>query len=77
VSFDTYHSNDQPDNVRAVTDNVGLPVVAAEVSGGEILVLLDGAALEACDSSITKMMDAMKERAKQLKLTWPEAKDAQ
>ncbi|MBA3984965.1 MAG: hypothetical protein H0X61_15730 [Acidimicrobiia bacterium] len=58
VPFDTYHRNDQPDAVRKATGGT-TPVVVAETTSGEILVLLGEAELAACGASPPRLMTAI------------------
>lgn len=57
VEFATYHRDDQPDAVRAATGDRA-PVVVAETDGG-VVVLLDGAALDACAGSPERLIAAV------------------
>jgi len=50
VPFETFHRDDQPDDVRTATDD-RVPVVVAETSHG-VVILLDPVALEACAGSV-------------------------
>ena len=59
VPFDTYHRDDRPASVAAVTDR--LPVVVAETDDGTVLVLLTADALDACGGSGPKLVSAMEE----------------
>ncbi len=47
VEFVTYHRDDQPDEVRAVTAGL-LPSVVAELDGGGVVLVLDADQLAAC-----------------------------
>lgn len=53
VPFETYHRDDQPDEVRA-TSGDRAPVVVAETSTG-CVVLLDADALDACEGSVEQL----------------------
>jgi hypothetical protein len=68
VPFDTYHRNDQPDSVRRAADRQA-PVVVAETDGGHVM-LLAPAALESCDGSIDRLVEAIEHAAERLGLTW-------
>lgn len=68
VPFDTYHRNDQPDQVRAATGDTA-PVVAAETDT-RIVVLLDADQLEACNGSPERLVDALTVAAVEQQLVW-------
>ena len=53
VPFETYHRDDQPDEVRATSGDLA-PVVVAETSTG-CVVLLDADALDACEGSVEQL----------------------
>jgi hypothetical protein len=57
VPFETFHRDDQPDEVRAATGD-RVPVVVAETSVGHV-VLLDPATLDACAGSIDRLRVAV------------------
>jgi hypothetical protein len=57
VPFDTFHRDDQPDDVRAATGD-RTPVVVAETAMG-LVVLLSGVALDACAGSIEAFSAAL------------------
>jgi hypothetical protein len=57
VPFPTFHRDDQPDALRAAS-NDQVPVVVAETSGGYTM-LLDAAALDACDGSVERLGEAI------------------
>jgi hypothetical protein len=69
VPFDTYHLNDQPDDVRLATGNVA-PAVLAQTSEGVIL-LLGPESLSECHGIVDKMMVAIEEAVIQAGLSWP------
>ena len=69
VLFDTYHRNDQPDDVREATDD-SAPVVVAQ-TGDRIVVLLDGARLENCSGSPEQLVEALTAAAAERQLDWP------
>ena len=54
VPFDTYHRDDQPEEVRAAVEGLG-PVVVAETATG-IVPLLGPHELEACDGSPARLV---------------------
>ncbi len=58
IPFDTYHRNDQPDAVRTTTGGT-TPVVVAETTNSEILVLLGETELEECGASPERLMTAI------------------
>lgn len=68
VPFDTYHRDDQPDDVRSATGDTA-PVVVA-VTSDDVVVLLDGAALDACDGSVDAMVAAIETAADARGLSW-------
>jgi hypothetical protein len=57
VPFETFHRDDQPDEVRAATAGRA-PVVVAETSEG-VVVLLDATKLDACAGSIEHLRVAV------------------
>lgn len=69
VLFDTYHRNDQPDDIRSVAGGHA-PVVIAETDTGHE-VLLTAAGLEACEGSIDRLVEAIEQAALDRGLTWP------
>lgn len=69
--FDTYHRNDQPDNVRVAAAGRA-PVVVAETDSGNVLLLAPDD-LDACRGSIESMVEAMEHAARRLGLVWPAA----
>lgn len=68
VPFDTYHRNDQPDEVRARVRDAA-PVVVAVTEVG-IVPLLDGSALEACKGSVDRLVEAVEHAALAAGLQW-------
>ena len=68
VAFDTFHRDDQPDMVRAATGDRA-PVVLAETDGG-LVVLLDGAQIEAAGGAPQRLMEAIENRVTAAGLTW-------
>lgn len=53
VPFETFHRDDQPDEVRTASGDHA-PVVVAETSTG-FVVLLDADALDACEGSVEQL----------------------
>ena len=68
VPFDTYHRNDQPDEVRRATGDHA-PVVVAETAE-EILVLLDDAQISAAGGDPDHLITAIERAVESLGLTW-------
>jgi hypothetical protein len=56
--FRLYHLNEMPDDVSSVIANVGSPAVLAHTPGG-LVPLLDPAALESLDGSVTRFDSAL------------------
>jgi hypothetical protein len=69
--FDTYHRNDQPTDVRVAADGKA-PVVVAETTGGNVL-LLTPEELHVCDGSIESMVDAIERATERHGLVWTAA----
>jgi hypothetical protein len=69
VPFDTFHRNDQPDDVRVVAAGA-FPVVTAETDAGQVLLLSPGE-LDACGGSIDHLVEAVEVAAARLGLAWP------
>ncbi len=67
VEFVTFHRDDEPDEVRAVTTG-RLPAVAAEVDDGAHLLLLDNHALEGCAGDPVALVAAVRAAAHDLGL---------
>ena len=57
LPFETFHQDDQPEDVRLATGNTA-PVVVADTNTG-IVVLLREAELTACEGSPEKLRDAL------------------
>ncbi|HUS42963.1 MAG TPA: hypothetical protein VMY16_09870 [Ilumatobacteraceae bacterium] len=57
VPFETFHRDDQPDEVRTASGD-RVPVVVAETSHG-VVMLLDPMALEACSGSVDGLRAAV------------------
>ena len=68
VAFDTFHRDDQPDEVRAATGDRA-PVVLAETDGG-LVVLLDGAQIDAAGGAPQRLMQAIEDQVTAAGLTW-------
>ena len=68
TQFDTYHRNDQPADLRVAADGQA-PVVVAETTGGNVL-LLTPEELDACEGSIESMVDAIERAAERHGLVW-------
>lgn len=68
VRFDTFHRDDQPDSTRSVAGGRA-PVVVAETTGGDVL-LLDEVDLDACEGSTDRLVDAVEGAMARLGLTW-------
>ena len=68
VRFDTYHRNDQPDQIRTAAGGQA-PVVVAETDIGHMM-LLASADLDACGGSINRLVEAIERSAVRLGLTW-------
>jgi hypothetical protein len=70
IPFDTFHRDDQPDEVRGAAGGAA-PVVVAELDGGSFAVLLDAGQLEACDGSVDGLQSAIEAAAVAHDLAWP------
>ena len=71
VPFDTYHRDDQPDDVGGAADRQA-PVVVAETDR-EAVLLLAPDDLEACGGSIESMIEAVEQAAQRHGLVWAAA----
>lgn len=69
VSFDTYHRDDQPDDVRRVAGDRA-PVVLAETMSG-LVMLLDSDAIAAADGDPGRLVEIIESRLGELSLSWP------
>lgn len=69
VRFDTYHRDDQPEQVRRATGGA-VPVVVAETDDG-MVVLLGSADLEACEGSGDLLVTAIENAVVRSGLAWP------
>ncbi|OWY62405.1 hypothetical protein B7486_58615 [cyanobacterium TDX16] len=70
IPFDTFHRDDQPDEVRGAAGGAA-PVVVAELDDGTWAVLLDGDRLEACDGSVDRLQEAVEAAIAEGGLAWP------
>ncbi len=68
VPFDTYHRNDQPDQVRSAA-NGQAPVVVAETTAGHV-VLVDPVRLNDCGGSLDDLLLAIEHGAAHHGLAW-------
>ena len=69
VPFATFHRDDQPEAVSRVVGDT-LPSVVAETDDG-VVVLLDPAALDACNGSVDRLGEAIDAALTRLGLTFP------
>jgi hypothetical protein len=69
VPFDTYHLNDQPDEVRAAYDGPA-PVVLADTDDG-VIVLLGPHELSACGASVRRLVATIDDAVAARSLGWP------
>ena len=69
VPFDTFHRNDQPDEVRSATENIA-PVVVAQTDAN-LVVLMGPDALARCGSSVAEMTTAVDAAVIHAGLCWP------
>lgn len=69
VPFETYHRDDQPDEVRAAAGGAA-PVVVAATDGG-IVPLLVGDDLDRCEGSVDALVQAIEEAVDAAGLVWP------
>lgn len=72
VPFVTFHRDDQPADIRRAGGGAA-PVVIAETTGGERLVLIGRDGLEGCAGSPDRLVDALQAAAKARGLQWPTA----
>lgn len=68
VAFDTYHRNDQPDDVRAAVAGT-YPAVLADTDRGPIL-LLGPTELDACQASPERLAEAIEAAVALHRLSW-------
>ena len=69
VPFDTYHRDEQPEELAAAT-NGELPVVLAETVGGYV-TLLARDELSDCGGSVEQLMRAIESAVAEAGLAWP------
>lgn len=69
VPFDTFHLDDQPDDVRAALAGTA-PAVAACTADGRTLALVGPTELEACGGSVDHLMQTIEQAAHRAGLTW-------
>lgn len=69
IPFDTYHRNDQPEQVRAASRGRA-PVVVAITDGGGVVPLLGTEELEACAGSVDRLVDAVEASISAAGLRW-------
>ncbi len=69
VPFETYHRDDQPEVVRAAAHGL-TPVVVGELSGGDVVVLLDPEAIERCDGEPEALIAAVQRAVSDAGLSW-------
>ena len=69
VSFDTYHRDDQPDDVRRASGNMA-PVVIAETSTG-FVVLLDDTRISSVGGDPSRLVALISEAVDTAGLDWP------
>jgi len=68
VPFDTFHRDDQPDDIRRLLGN-SLPAVVAQTESGFVL-LLGPQQLAHCAGSPSRLVDALTSAATQVGLSW-------
>lgn len=68
IPFDTYHRNDQPDDVRKAVDGRAPVVVAVTDSG--VVPLLEAEDLDACNGSIDRLVESVERAAAANGLDW-------
>ena len=69
VPFDTYHRDDQPPQIRVISENRA-PVVVAETTTGHIL-LLDGQRIEEADGDPHQLVELIEKAVNERSLLWP------
>lgn len=72
VPFETFHRDDQPDEVRSAAEGAA-PVVVAEDVAGAWHLLLDDEQLEACGGEVDRLVEAVEQALAGSGLTWPGA----
>jgi hypothetical protein len=70
IPFDTFHRDDQPDDVRRAADGAA-PVVVAVLDDGSSEVLLDDEQLDACDGSVDRLQSAVEQAVAARGVAWP------
>jgi hypothetical protein len=70
VAFELFHRDDQPPEVREAA-GIDAPYVVAD-TGSDLVVLLDGPALEACHGAIDALVMALDRAVLQHDLMWPD-----
>jgi hypothetical protein len=68
IPFDTYHRNDQPEDVRTAVHDVA-PVVVAITADG-VVGLLGPVELDACGGSVDRLIDMLDAAATAAGLAW-------
>ena len=69
VPFDTYHRDDQPPQIRVISENQA-PVVVAETTTGHV-VLLDGQRIEEADGDPHQLVELIERAVNERSLLWP------
>lgn len=69
VPFDTYHRDDQPPEIRVISENRA-PVVVAETTTGHV-VLLDGQRIEEADGDPHQLVELIEKAVNERSLLWP------
>ena len=69
VPFETFHRDDQPDEVRTAASGRA-PVVAAELDDGTVTVLLGADDLAACAGSPAALVERVEQEMQERQLTW-------
>lgn len=69
VPFDTYHRDDQPPQIRVISENRA-PVVVAETTTGHV-VLLDGQRIEEADGDPHQLVELIEKAVNERSLLWP------
>jgi len=69
VPFDTYHRDDQPPEIRVISENRA-PVVVAETTTGHV-VLLDGQRIEEADGDPHQLVELIERAVNERSLFWP------
>ena len=70
VPFDTFHRNNQPDNVRSALGGL-YPAIVAEATSG-LVVLLRPEQLDACGGSTERLVAMIGEQVGRAGLAWPD-----